>query len=132
MTRIKQSGIRIKQSGITVKKHILDNEALEEFLQTIRKQVIKYQNVSPHMHWQNKAEKAISTFKDHFKAILAGVDKNFPMHLWNRLLPQAESTLKMLQKTNIEHKILAYAYMYGQHNFNKMPYTNGMCSTHTQ
>ena len=87
---------RLKQSGITFKKHILDNEASEEFLQTLRKQGIKYQTVPPHMHQQNAAEKAISTFKDHFTSILVGVDKNFPMHMWDRLLPQAESTLKML------------------------------------
>ena len=77
---------RIKQSGITIKKHILDNEASEEFLQTIQKQGIKYQNIPPHMNQQNAAEKAMSTFKDHFEAILVGVDKNFPMHLWDRLL----------------------------------------------
>ena len=28
------------------------------------------------MHKWNMTEKAISTFKDHFKAVLAGVDKN--------------------------------------------------------
>ena len=44
------------------------------------------------MHWQNMAEKAISTFKDHFKAILVGVDKTFLMHLCDRLFPQADRT----------------------------------------
>ena len=73
------------------------------------------------MHQQNPAEKAISTFKDQFKAILAGVDKSFPMHLWDRLLPQAESILNMLRRTNIAPKSSGYAYMYGQHDFNKMP-----------
>ena len=47
----------------------------------IRRQGIEYQKVPPHMHQQNAAEKAISTFKDHFKAILSGVDKTFPMLL---------------------------------------------------
>ena len=63
------------------------------------------------MHWQNAAEKAISTFKDYFKAILARVDKTFLMHPWDRLLPQAEHTLNMLQLTNIVPKISAYSYM---------------------
>ena len=57
---------RLKQSGITVKKHILGNEASEEFLQTIKQHGIEYQKVPPHIHCQNAAEKAISTFKDHF------------------------------------------------------------------
>ena len=82
---------------------------------------MEYQNVPPHTHHQNAAEKAISIFKDHFTAILVGVEKNFPMHLWDRLLAQAESTLNMLRITNIAHKLLVYAYIYGQHNFNKMP-----------
>ena len=59
------------------------------------------------MHWQNAAEKAISTLKDHFKATLAAVDKTFPMHLWDWLLLQAERTLNMLQHTNITPKISA-------------------------
>ena len=58
---------------------------------------------------------------DHFKAILVRVDKTFPMHLWDRLLQKTESTLNMLWQTNIAPKISAYAYMYGQHDFNKMP-----------
>ena len=72
------------------------------------------------MHQQNAAEKAITMFRNHFKFILAGVDKTFPMHLWDRLLPQTESTLNMLQPTNIAPTILAHDYMYGQHNYNKM------------
>ena len=72
---------RKNQSGITIKKHILDNEASDEFLQTIRKQGIEYQKLPPHMHKKNVTEKAISTFKDHFKAILVGVHKAFTIHL---------------------------------------------------
>ena len=112
----------LKQNEITVKT--LDNEALEEFLQTIKQQGIKNQKVPPHIHHQNAAEKATSTIKDHFTTISVGVDKNFPIHLWDRLLPQAENMLNMLRTTNIAPKILAHAYMYGQHIFNKMPSIN--------
>ena len=62
----------------------------------------------------------ISIFKNHFKSILAGVDKTFPMHLWDRLLMQIESTFNMLQQTNIAPTVSSYAYMYGQHNYNNM------------
>ena len=71
----------LKQSRITVKKHILYHEASEEFLQTTKQQGIEYQNIPPHKHQQNAAEKAISTFKDHFTSILVGVDKKISMHL---------------------------------------------------
>ena len=106
----------------------MDNKALDEFLLTMRKQLIEYQKVPPHMHQQNATEKAISTFKDHFKAILAGVDKTFPMHLCDRLLLQAESMLNMLGQTNTAPKISAYEYMYGQHDFNKMPLAPMVCA----
>jgi hypothetical protein len=48
-----------------------------------------YQLVPPHCHRRNAAERTIGTFKEHFVAGLSSVDLNFPMHLWDRLLPQA-------------------------------------------
>ena len=73
------------------------------------------------MHRRNAAEKAISTFKNHFKVILAGVNQTFPLHLWDHLLLQAESTLNMMRPTNIAPMVSAYTYMYGQQDYNKMP-----------
>ena len=80
------------------------------------------------MNCRNAAERVVSILKDNFKAILTGVDKTFMMHLWERLLPQAESTLNMLLPTNIAPKISAYAYMYGQQDFNKMPLAPKGCA----
>ena len=77
----------MNQNRIKMKMDILDNEAWEAFFQTIRWNGIEYKKVPLHMHEQNMTEKAISTFKDHLKAILAGVDETYPMHLWDRLLP---------------------------------------------
>ena len=78
---------RLTASG-TVKPctHILDSEASSAFKAEIRKNCT-LQLVPPDNHWRNLAERAIQTFKNHFKAILAGVADNFPMNLWDRLLP---------------------------------------------
>ena len=76
----------------------------------------------------NAGEKGISTFKDHFKAILAGVEKTFPMHLWDCLLLQTESTLNMLCPMKITPTISVYAYMYGQHDYKKVPLAPMGCS----
>ena len=73
------------------------------------------------MHRRKAAEKTIRTFIKHFKAILAGIDQTFLMHLWDYLLLQAESTLNMMQPTNIAPMVSTYAYMYGQHDYNKIP-----------
>ena len=72
------------------------------------------------MHRRNFADNGIGAFKDHLNAIIAGVDKTFPMHPWHLLLPQIEMTLNMLHPINIIPKISAYAYMHDQHDFNKM------------
>jgi hypothetical protein len=88
---------RLKSAGIIPKHHITDNECLEEFKATIKKNDTTYQLVPPHDHQRNLAEKAISTFKAHFISILSGTNTNFPLHLWDWLLPQAEHTLIMLR-----------------------------------
>jgi hypothetical protein len=62
--------------------HILDNEASEEFKREIQKNCT-IQLVPPDNHRQNLAKRVIQTFKNHFKAILAGVDNTFPMQLWD-------------------------------------------------
>ena len=80
-----------------------------------------YQLVPPDMHRRNMAEKAIQTFKDHFVAILSGVDESFPMHLWDRLLPQTEMTLNLLRMSKVEPKVSAWAYLFGPHNYNARP-----------
>lgn len=81
-----------------------------------------YQLITPHIHRANIAEKAIQTFKSHFISILAGTDSSFPMHLWDRLLPQAEMTLNMLRPANATPTVSpAYMYAHGTHDFNAHP-----------
>ncbi|KAL7475283.1 hypothetical protein ACHAW6_001205 [Cyclotella cf. meneghiniana] len=60
-------------------------------------------------------------FKDHFVAILSGVAATFPMHLWDRLLPQAEMALNLLRQSRVAPKVSAYAYLNGPHDYNRMP-----------
>jgi hypothetical protein len=50
---------------------------------------MNYQLVPLHFHRANATERAIMTFKEHFKAGLTTVDPAFPIHLLNRILPQA-------------------------------------------
>ena len=66
--------------------------------------------------------KAIQTFKAHFISILCGVDKDFPLHLWDTLLPQAKHTLNMLRTAKVAPNISAYAYLWGQHDYNSNPF----------
>jgi len=113
---------RLNAAGIFPTKHILDNEKSAEFLAVIKKNKMTYQLVPPHDHRRNEAEKAIQTFKDHFIAILCGADKDFQLHLWDRILPQAEHTLNMLRPSRMTPTVLAYAHLWGQHKYNSNPY----------
>jgi hypothetical protein len=66
--------------SVQPRTHVLDNEASEAFKTEISKNC-KIQLVPPDTHRRNLAERAIQTFKSHFKAIIAGVDDSFPMRL---------------------------------------------------
>ena len=70
-----------------------------------------FQSADAHDHRRNVAEKAIQVFKAHFISILCGADKNFPMHLWDRLLERAEHTLNILRPSRVVPKVSAFAYL---------------------
>jgi hypothetical protein len=101
--------------GLSVDLQILDNKAITF------KWNATFQLVSPDMHRRNRAERAIHTFKDHFLAILAGVDSAFPPYLWDFLLPQAKFTLNLLQQATLNPQISAWDFFQGPFDFNKMP-----------
>jgi len=77
--------------------------------------------VPPNNHRRNLAERAIQTFKSHFKAVLAGVDDTFPMRLWDRLLPQTILTLNLLRQSNAIPTVSAWQYVKGNFDYNKTP-----------
>ncbi len=113
---------QLKSAGITPNRHILNNKCSANFKQAIRNNNMTYQLIPPHDHRRNMAEKAIRTFKAHFISILCGADKDFPLHLWDRLLPQAEHTLNMLRQSKVTPTVSAFAYLWGQHNYNANPF----------
>jgi hypothetical protein len=77
--------------------------------------------VEPDNHRVNAAERAIQTFKNHFIAGLATVDKNFPLQLWDELIPQCQDTLNMLRTSRVNKHLSAYAVLEGPFNFDKTP-----------
>ena len=80
-----------------------------------------FQLVLPNLHRQNSVERAIQTFKNHFVAGLASVNKNFPFHLWCSLLPHCPLTLNLLRPSRINPKLSAYAQLHGAFDFNRTP-----------
>lgn len=57
---------------------------------TIKKQVIEVERLPKEAHWGMQPRRWFKQPKNHTKATIAGCDSSFPMHLWDRLLPQIE------------------------------------------
>jgi hypothetical protein len=91
--------------GLKPKLMKLDNEASKLLKTYLHQQNITFQLVPPYSHRRNAAERAIRSFKDHLIAGLCSTDKSFPMHLWDRLLPQVVFTLNMLRTSRINTKL---------------------------
>ena len=111
---------RLKRAGVTTTKHVLDNECSTRLKKLIQ-DTYKLELVSPGCHRRNIAEVAIKAFKQHFLGILAGRPDNFLWLLWDRLLPQTETTLNLLRQSNAIPTVSEYAHMYGNFDYNRMP-----------
>ncbi len=79
------------------------------------------QLVETNNHCVNAAERAIQTFKDAFIAALATTDSEFPLKLWDRLIPQVRDTLNLMQASQINPSISAYEALNGPYNWNRYP-----------
>jgi hypothetical protein len=101
----------------------MDNEASKALKKNLHSKDIHFQLVATHVHGQNAAERAIQTFKNHFVAILCATDKQFPLHLWDRLIQQVVLTLNLLRKSCINPKLLAHAQLQVPFDYNATPLT---------
>ena len=103
------------------KMHYLDNECPKVLQQFMIEKDERFQLVPPHLHRRNTVERAIQTFKNHFISGLASVNKNFPVHLWCRLIPYCLLTLNLLHPSRINPKLSAYYHLHGAFDFNHTP-----------
>ena len=101
--------------------HWFNNECPDGIKEYNNNKNTTYQMVPLHIHRCNAAERAIRTFKKHFKTILAGTDPKFPMHLWCRLLEQSTMTLNMLRPCWTNPKLSAYMALERAHDYNAHP-----------
>ena len=110
-----------KQAGTAPDIWVLDNEVSHDLKTAFKANNTDFQLVPPHSHRRNLAERAIQTWKNHFKAGLASVNPNFPLPEWDRLIPQANITLNLLRTARTNPALSAYAYIYGNFNFAATP-----------
>jgi hypothetical protein len=88
---------------------------------------VEYQLVPSHCHRRNATERAIRTFKEFFVSGLASVDPDFPLHLWDRIFPQAEMALKLLRKSRQHPQLSAAAHYHGMVDYNESPFAQPGC-----
>jgi hypothetical protein len=112
---------RLCLAGLRPKLQRLDNECSASLKAFMTDEGIDYQLVPPAVHRRNAAERAIRTFQNHFIAGLCSVDKDFPLHLWDHLLPQAELTLNLLRGSRLNPKLSAWAQVHGTYDYNRVP-----------
>jgi len=112
---------RLKKTGVAPTKQILDNEISKGYEEAIEKHGMKAECTPKDAHHRNTAEKAIQIAKCHLKAILAGCVTSFLMHLWDRLLPQAEIQINLLRPANGNPNVPAHQYLHGTFDYNDTP-----------
>jgi hypothetical protein len=113
--------------GFKPKLQTLDNEASAALKKFFTINDIAYQLVPPHCHRRNAAERAIRTFKEHYVEGLSSVDPAFPLHLWYRLLPQAEITLNLLRTSRLHPQLSAAGHFHGLVDYNKTAFAPPGC-----
>ena len=80
---------------------MLDNECPAGLKKVMLNAGVTFQLNPPHLHRTNAAVSAIATYKDDLIAGLSSCDPSFPLHLWDRLVPQATLTLNLLRPSRI-------------------------------
>ena len=111
----------LTRRGHKPKLQKLDNEASAALLKFIEHSDIEFQLAPPQTHRRNAAERAIRTFKNHFISMLCSTDKDFPLKLWDRLIPQALISLNLVRGSRVNPALSAYAQLYGAFDYNRTP-----------
>ncbi len=75
----------------------MDNQATKVIKAYLTPQQASLQLVEPHNHHVNATEHAIQTFKNQFIGALGTTDTNFSIQLWDKLAPQVQDSINLLQ-----------------------------------
>jgi hypothetical protein len=97
----------------TVSYQRLDNETsllLEKYL---KRKNITLQYVPPNTHRANKAERAIRDARSHIISSYVTTHTDFPLNLWDEILPQIEISLNLLRPHHPDPTKSAYEGLYG-------------------
>ena len=120
---------RLQRAGVTTTKHVLGNECSHKLKKLIQ-DTGKLELMPLDYHCRNIDEVTIQGFKQHFLGKLVVLPDNFPWSLWDRLLPQTKTILNLLRQSNATPTVLAYAHMFGNFDYNRIPLAQMECPCH--
>jgi hypothetical protein len=87
----------LSEKGYKPKLNVMDNQATKVIMAYLTLHQVSLQLIKPHNHQVNAAERAIQTFKNCFIGALGTTDANFPIQLWDKLAPQVQDSINLLQ-----------------------------------
>ncbi len=96
LTTYKQQFELLELRGHKIRLNVMDNQASKVIKKYLTINQCDNLLIEPNNHRVNVAECDIQTFKVHFISALATTTREFPLQLWDRLMPQVEATLNML------------------------------------
>ncbi len=123
MATYKQQFKLLQSKGHKIKLNVIGNQASRVIKECLTLQCCKNLLIEPKNHQVNADKRAIQTFKAHFISALATTDSEFPLQLWDRLTPQVEHTLNMLQPSRLDPTKSAYEAIHGPYDWNHFPLT---------
>jgi hypothetical protein len=111
----------LKSKRFKPELNVMDNQATKHIKQFLTENECRLQLVEPHNHRVNVAEHVIQTFKDAFIAALPTTDSNFPLQLWDKIIPQVQDTLNMMRASRVDPTRSAYEVLNGPYGWNRYP-----------
>jgi hypothetical protein len=108
-------------TGLRPQLQRLDSECSALLKEYMTNKGVYFQLAPPHIHRHNAAERVVCTSKNHFIARLCSTDKDFPLYLWDHLLPQAIISLNLLRSSRLNLRLSAWAKVNGAFDFNRTP-----------
>ncbi len=107
--------------GYTPKINVMDNHAMKVIKAYLKLKDVSLQLVEPHNHRVNAAERPIQTFKNRFIVTLGTTDVDFPVQLWDKLMPQVQDSINILHRSHIKPDVSTYEALKGLYKWNRYP-----------
>jgi hypothetical protein len=111
----------IEVRGFKPLLHHLDNEASYSLHAYVSEASIDFQLASPHLHHRNADKRAIRNFNNHLITELSSTNTNFPLNLWEKLLPQCLLTINIIRCSRLNPQLWVQAQVHGAFDCNRNP-----------